>query len=167
MDYNKISNIEMGGIDPVLGIIETSEVEVKKAPSRATQLVLKGDLIIGTTRPYLKKFAIVNEKHNKHIASSAFQIIEPNKNYCIDFLLEYLKSDFAIKQFEYYMTGALYPAITSKDLRRVLIPFPPIEKQKEISIKINLLKNQLTELNSLSINNKVDAILDFEKKVFN
>lgn len=164
---NTFNYIEMGGIDAVLGITETSLVEVKKAPSRASQLVLKGDLIIGTTRPYLKKFAIVNEKNNKHIASSAFQIIEPNENYCIDFLLEYMKSDFAIKQFEYYMTGALYPAITSKDLRRVLIPFPPIEKQKEISDKINFLKNQLTELNSSSANNRIEAIIEFEKEVFN
>lgn len=164
---NTFNYVEMGGIDSVLGIMETSVVEVKKAPSRATQLVLKGDLIIGTTRPYLKKFAIVNEQNNKNIASSAFQIIEPSENYCLDFLLEYLKSDFAIKQFEYYMTGALYPAITSKDLRRVLIPFPPVKKQKEISCNINLLKNQLTELNSLSVNNKTVAILEFEKEVFN
>ncbi|EKT3972905.1 restriction endonuclease subunit S [Flavobacterium psychrophilum] len=159
--------VEMGGIDTGLGIVEVSNLEVSKAPSRATQTILSGDLIIGTTRPYLKKFAIVTDKNNENIASSAFQIIAPSKDYCLDYLLEYIKSEFGVKQFEYYMTGALYPAITSKDLRRVLIPIPPLEKQKQISHHINSLKEQIKELNVLSNLNKDVAIVEFEKKIFN
>lgn len=164
---NTFTYVEMGGIDAGLGIAEATNLEVSKAPSRATQTILKGDLIIGTTRPYLKKFAIVTEKNNKNIASSAFQIIAPSENYCLDYLLEYIKSEFGVKQFEYYMTGALYPAITSKDLRRVLIPFPPIEKQKQISDHMNSLKKQIKELNVLSAKNKEEAIAAFEKEIFN
>ncbi|NJM79525.1 MAG: hypothetical protein HC854_07800 [Flavobacterium sp.] len=58
----------MGGIDAGLGIVETTNLKVSKAPSRATQTILNGDLIIGTTRPYLKKFAIVTEKNNENIS---------------------------------------------------------------------------------------------------
>ena len=159
--------VEMGGIDAGLGIVETTILEVSKAPSRATQTILKGDLIIGTTRPYLKKFAIVTDKNNENIASSAFQIIAPSEDYCLDYLLEYIKSEFGVKQFEYYMTGALYPAITSKDLRKVLIPFPPVEKQKQISKHMNSLKSQIKELNILSTKNKEEAIIQFEKEIFN
>lgn len=159
--------VEMGGIDAGLGIVETNVVEVAKAPSRATQTILAGDLIIGTTRPYLKKFAIVNEDNHNNIASSAFQIIAPSDEYCLDYLLEYLKSEFGVKQFEYYMTGALYPAITSKDLRKVLIPFPPLEVQKQISNYINSLKLKIKELNILSTQNRESAIVEFEKEIFN
>ncbi|ENI5844599.1 restriction endonuclease subunit S [Flavobacterium psychrophilum] len=159
--------VEMGGIDAGLGIVDATNLEVSKAPSRATQTILKGDLIIGTTRPYLKKFAIVMEKNNENIASSAFQIIAPSEDYCLDYLLEYIKSEFGVKQFEYYMTGALYPAITSKDLRRVLIPFPPVEKQKQISGHMNSLKTKIKELNVLSATNKEVAIVEFEKEIFN
>lgn len=159
--------VEMGGIDAGLGIVESTNLEVSKAPSRATQTILTGDLIIGTTRPYLKKFAIVSEKNNENIASSAFQIIAPSENYCLDYLLEYIKSEFGVKQFEYYMTGALYPAITSKDLRKVLIPFPPVEKQKQISNHMNSLKIKIKELNALSVINKETAIVEFEKEIFN
>ncbi len=159
--------VEMGGIDAGLGIVDATNLEVSKAPSRATQTILKSDLIIGTTRPYLKKFAIVTEKNNENIASSAFQIIAPSEDYCLDYLLEYIKSEFGVKQFEYYMTGALYPAITSKDLRRVLIPFPPVEKQKQISNHINSLKTQIKELNVLSAKNKEESIVEFEKEIFN
>ncbi|PXY41356.1 restriction endonuclease subunit S [Flavobacterium cheongpyeongense] len=159
--------VEMGGIDAGLGIVESTNLEVSKAPSRATQTILTGDLIIGTTRPYLKKFAIVSEKNNENIASSAFQIIAPSENYCLDYLLEYIKSEFGVKQFEYYMTGALYPAITSKDLRKVLIPFPPVEKQKQISNHMNSLKIKIKELNALSAKNRDEAIVEFEKEIFN
>ena len=159
--------VEMGGIDAGLGIVETANLEVSKAPSRATQTILTGDLIIGTTRPYLRKFAIVTKKNNGNIASSAFQIIAPSEDYCLEYLLEYIKSEFGVKQFEYYMTGALYPAITSKDLRRVLIPFPPVEKQKQISNNMNLLKTQIKELNVLSATNREEAIIEFEKEIFN
>jgi len=164
---NTFTYVEMGGIDAGLGIVEATNLEVSKAPSRATQTILTDDLIIGTTRPYLKKFAIVTEKNNENIASSAFQIIAPSENYCLDYLLEYIKSEFGVKQFEYYMTGALYPAITSKDLRRVLIPFPPVEKQKQISYHLNSLKKQIKELNVLSASNKEVAIVEFEKEIFN
>ena len=65
------------------------------------------------------------------------------------------------------MTGALYPAITSKDLRKVLIPFPPVEMQKQISNHMNLLKTKIQELNVLSIKNREEAIVEFEKELFN
>ena len=91
----------------------------------------------------------------------------PFENYCLDYLLEYIKSEFGVKQFEYYMTGALYPAITSKDLRRVLIPFPPVEKQQQISNHINSIKAKIKELNILSVKNKEEAIVEFEKEIFN
>lgn len=158
--------IEMSGVDSMLGIFEASNVQLSKAPSRATQIIKTNDLIIGTTRPYLKKFAIVSEEYNYNVASSAFQIIEPDEKYCLEFLLEFLKSSIGVKQFEFYMTGALYPAITSKDLRRILIPVPPVEKQKEISIHINSLKNQIRELNELSRKNKEEAIKEFERMIF-
>ncbi|OOV17324.1 restriction endonuclease subunit S [Flavobacterium sp. LM4] len=58
-------------------------------------------------------------------------------------------------------------SINTEDFFEIQIPIPPLKKQKEISQKINFLKNQLTELNSSSINNKTEAILDFEKEVFN
>jgi restriction endonuclease S subunit len=65
------------------------------------------------------------------------------------------------------MTGALYPAITSKDLRKVLIPFPPVEVQKQISNHINSLKVKIKELNILSAVNRESALVAFEKKIFN
>ena len=139
----KFNYIEIGSIDPNLGITRTTEIVTKKAPSRATQQVKTGDLIIGTTRPYLKKFAIVEDNCNDYICSSGFQVIEKSEDYNLQYILFVLQSDFCIKQFEYFMTGALYPAINKKQLEDIKIPFPPIEIQNKIACEIIMKKEKI------------------------
>lgn len=158
--------IELGAVDPLNGITESKKINLKKAPSRATQIIKKGDLLIGTTRPYLKRFAIVTEQFDENIASSGFQVISPSETYNLEYLLEFLKSDYGIKQFEFYMTGALYPAITSKDLRKIRIPIPPISIQNEIAKRTKEFKIEIHDLNRDSQNLKSIAIKDFENEIF-
>ena len=135
--------IELGSIDANFGILETKTINPEKAPSRATQIVKTGDLIIGTTRPYLKKFAIIDEKYSDLVASSGFSVIEENKGkYNLYFLNEVIKSDIGIKQFEIKMTGALYPAITQTELENLKIPVPPLSKQNEIAATIATMKQE-------------------------
>jgi restriction endonuclease S subunit len=165
-DSDYFNYIEIGAVDPLKGITENKRILVKKAPSRATQIIKTGDLIIGTTRPYLKRFAIVTEQFNNNIASSGFQVITPSENYNLEYLLEYLKSDYGIKQFELFMTGALYPAITSKDLKKIKIPIPPFSIQNEIAKKIKDLKNEIHDLKQNSQNLKFIATKEFENEIF-
>lgn len=160
--------IELGAVDPDFGILKTKTISHNKAPSRATQIVWIGDLIIGTTRPYLKKFAIVGDKHNGNVASSGFAVIqEDTEKYNLIFLNEVLKSPIGVKQFEMKMTGALYPAITQSDLQEIQIPLPDIEKQNEIALTIQQMKmtqkQKLQEAESL----KKAAIEEFEATIFN
>lgn len=53
------------------------------------------------------------------------------------------------------------------NLKKIVFPLPPIEKQKEISEKIQSIKSQIKELNTLSLKNKKEAISVFEKEIFN
>lgn len=53
------------------------------------------------------------------------------------------------------------------NLKKVVFPQMPIEKQKEISNHINSIKAQIKELNALSAKNKEEAIIEFEKEIFN
>lgn len=80
--------VEIGNVEPLRGIIKAEVLNVNKAPSRATQIIKEGDLIIGTTRPYLKKFAMVPYKYNDCVCSSGFQVISANQNYNLNFLYE-------------------------------------------------------------------------------
>lgn len=158
--------VELSSVDPLLGIINAEEIETKKAPSRATQTIKEGDLIIGTTRPYLKKFAIVSKEYDGCVCSSGFQVIEPNEETNIEFLYEYLKCPVAVAQFEYYMTGALYPAITTKDLKKILIPLPPTEIQHTIVEHISEMKSQIKLLKQQASDLRKKALEDFENEIF-
>ena len=52
-DSNSFRYVEIGSVEPLRGIVNAEELSTDKAPSRATQIIKEGDLIIGTTRPYL------------------------------------------------------------------------------------------------------------------
>jgi len=157
--------VEIGAVDALTGITKASTISERRAPSRATQIIKAGDLIIGTTRPYLKKFAIVDSEYNNNICSSGFQIINSKENN-LEFLFEYLRSDAGILQFKFYMTGALYPAITSKDLKKIKIPLPPLEVQNEIVAHITGFKKQIKQLRIAAATNRTTALSDFEQKIF-
>ena len=159
--------IELGGIDPNFGIVDTKTIYAKRAPSRATHTVKTGDLIIGTTRPYLKKFAIIKDKNNGDVASSGFSTIQENREkYNLYFLNEVLKSPIGIKQFEIKMTGALYPAITQSDLLELKIPLPKIDVQNNIAESIQQMKESQKDKFQQAEKLKQQALLDFENAIF-
>ena len=53
------------------------------------------------------------------------------------------------------------------NLKKIIFPNMPIEKQKQISNHINSIKSQINELKVLSVTNKDVAIVEFEKEIFN
>ena len=159
--------IEIGAIDPIKGILEAKEVALNIAPSRATQLVNEGDLIIGTTRPYLKKFAIVPNEYDNNVCSSGFCVIEPSKEYHLPYLLQFLKCIYGIEQLKNKMTGGLYPAITELELKEIKIPFPKVEMQKQIMNLIELEKENILNIKSSIAIIRIEAEQEFEKAIFN
>ena len=158
--------IEIGSIDPLLGIIQTTKIDAKKPPSRATQVVKTNDLIIGMTRPYLKKFAIVKKELDGSICSSGFSIIKASEKYDVRFILEYLMSWISTEQFKNKMTGALYPAITMEQLKTIILPLPPLSVQIKIADTISKVKDQVKSLRSDAEKLRVDAKETFTKELF-
>jgi len=155
--------IELGAIDPTNGISELKEIKVKNAPSRATQEVKTGDLLIGTTRPYLKRFVIIEPEYEGNICSSGFSIIAPSSNYNLFYLKEFLMSYFGLEQLKNRMTGGTYPAITNNELKEILVPFPKIEIQNQIANHISTIKQQIKKLQTQAKENRKKAIQEFEE----
>ena len=158
--------VELGDVSPLFGITNAQTLETKKAPSRATQTIHAKDLIIGTTRPNLKRFAIVADEYANNVCSSGFQVIAPDTRYNLQFLFEFLMTEVATKQFKYYMTGALYPAITNKDLRRIQIPLPPLDVQNEIVTHIIEQKKLAKQLKLEAQQMRENALKEFENSIF-
>lgn len=165
-DSESFRYIEISDVDPIFGIVNDTIISTKDAPSRATQSVHTGDLIIGTTRPYLKRFAIVTSEHNNCICSSAFQVIKPNKNYNLGYVYYFLQTQLAIMQFEAFMTGALYPAINTFDLGRLKIILPPLSVQESIVRYVNKKRAKAQQYISQSRAGYVEALKNFETQIF-
>ncbi|NVP17127.1 restriction endonuclease subunit S [Candidatus Gracilibacteria bacterium] len=141
-DDGKFHYIEIGNIDAEIGLNGHTELQIREAPSRATQIVKTGDLMISTTRPYLKKFAIVDDNYDGKICSSGFSIIENSDKYDLDFLKYLLQSNYGVDILKDNMTGGLYPAITQKALENLEFPIPTLDIQKNIINGINNIKNK-------------------------
>lgn len=163
---NKFMYIEIGGVNSVDNIANANEVLIDKAPSRATQIVENGDLIIGTTRPYLKRFAIIRDFEDGYVCSSGFQVIKKSSDYDLRYILEVLKLETTIKQFESLMTGALYPAINAEQLKQVRIPFPPVEVQVSIAEYIEQAKEESKRINEQANALRIQAKKEFEEAIF-
>jgi restriction endonuclease S subunit len=171
-DKNKYDNvyfnyIDIGSIDTLKGITGIKKIKLKNAPSRATQCINKGDLIIATTRPYLKKFAIVDDSFNNDVCSSGFSVIQFNPDkYNLFYIKEFLQSYYGIEQLKSNMTVGLYPAITLKKLKEIKFPLPPIEIQNKIANYIQNIKNEIQILKQQAEQNKKMALNEFETKIF-
>lgn len=111
-----------------------TRVPVKDAPSRARQVVRSGDIMVSLTRPHRGAIAVVRENDDGAIASTGFAVLRTirRKDIDKDFLYYSLVSGFALDQLLMRSSGGSYPAITEDELDRVLIPIPPLSKQRAL-----------------------------------
>ena len=127
--------IEISEIDIITGEIK-NVVYTKKneAPSRAKMIVRQDDIIVSTTRPSRGAIAFIDKAKDGFIASTGFAILrelkisEINKAY----LFYTLRTNLILNQMLQRSSGGNYPAITSDELKKVIIPLPPLETQNRI-----------------------------------
>jgi hypothetical protein len=142
--------VEIANVTKDDGIMGARLVPVDKAPSRATTLIHKGDLIISTTRPYLGAFSLVPMEYDNCVCSSGFALCTGIRrdDLLLDYVIEFLKSSAGLKQMERRMTGGLYPAITQEELARVRIAVPPLNIQRDILLRTSKQRAEIASLKS-------------------
>jgi type I restriction enzyme S subunit len=126
--------IDLTSVDRVThAIVDTSKISSEDAPSRAQQIVRSGDVIFGTTRPLLKRYAIIPAEYDGQVCSSGFCVLRPNTELL---LTNYLFHLLGTRDFYEYVAanerGASYPAIPDSLVRAYRIPTPPLAVQREI-----------------------------------
>ena len=128
-DDEIINYVEIGDVDYVNGITNTTEYEFKEAPSRARRITRPNDIIISTVRTYLKAIAKIAEPDL--IVSTGFAVIRPRK---IDeiFMSYALLAPTFIEEVMSRSFGVSYPAIKASSLMNIKICIPPLSEQKSI-----------------------------------
>ena len=125
------------------GIDKTISINRKNAPSRAQQIVKKQDILLGTTRPMLKRFCIVPAIYDNQICSTGFCVLRANPEMVLpQYLYHHITSSKFFNYVEKNQKGASYPSISDDRVKAFRIPVPPMEVQREI---VKILDN-FTEL---------------------
>ncbi len=124
-------------------ITETQAINASNAPSRAQQIVKTGDILLGATRPMLKRYCMIDMQFDGQICSTGFCVLRPNKELVLNrWVYHNISSTKFFDHVEKFQKGASYPAISDVDVRIYKIPVPPLEVQREI---VRILDN-FTEL---------------------
>ncbi len=116
----------------------TKTINSKSAPSRAQRVILKDDVIFGTTRPMLKRYCLVPQRYTEQICSTGYCVLRPKT--CLlhpHFLLHILGTDNFYTHVEAYQRGTSYPAISDSAVKKYRIPLPPLEVQHQIVEKLD------------------------------
>ena len=130
----KYKYIDLSSVDRALHrIIETTQIDSENRPSRAQQIVKNRDVIFGTTRPMLNRFAVIDQEFDGQIASTGFVVLRPNENKILSkFLYFSLTTVNFMNYVEQNQKGAGYPAISDSVVKSYQIPIPPLAIQAEI-----------------------------------
>jgi type I restriction enzyme S subunit len=140
----EISYLDIGSINNELGLIERPKTLLGiDAPSRARQIVLAGDTIYSTVRPYLQAIAMVPTNLMNPIASTGFCVLRPYEGINNKFLFYFVRSDQFLQEIVPLQRGVSYPAVRSKDVLSIGISLPPSNEQNRIIDKLEELFSEL------------------------
>lgn len=119
-------------------ISDTQIINSKNAPSRAQQIVIKDDVIFGTTRPTLKRYSLITSEYHNQICSTGFCVLRANKEVLLPkFLFFLLTTDSFYNYVDNNQEGAGYPSISNSKVKQFLIPIPPLSEQERIVAKLD------------------------------
>lgn len=129
IEYVDVSSISRD----YLCIEKTSRFILKEAPGRARKRILTSDIIFATVRPTLLRVAVVPEKLDNQVCSTAFCVLRrDSKMSTHNFIYYVVQRDQFVRQLAEIETGASYPAVTDRMVREQIVPVPSLEEQHEI-----------------------------------
>ena len=166
---SNFSYIDIGSIDNSNQTLNCNEIilSANNAPSRARKIVLYGDILYSTVRPYLHNMCLVNKDFSyEPIASTGFAVLCCYTDFFNKYLFYYMMSPV----FDAYANdtenskGVAYPAINDERLYRALIPVPPVAEQhriidKYLSIAPYIKKYDTVEKNLSMLNKDFPELL--------
>lgn len=106
-------------------------------------------------------------EHNIFTASSEIFIIKLNKKVSGNYLAEINLIEFIQNQYREKNTGTIMPSLSQEKLKEILVPLPPLDKQREIELKIKFMKSELNNYLEMAKMANDNAIREFEKAIFN
>ena len=138
--------VDISAVDNVgKRIAKPQRVKGKDASVRARQLIQTHDVIVATTRPNLNAVALVPEQYNGEVCSTGFCVLRAGAELEPEYLFQLVQARIFIEPLVDLTKGALYPAVTDKQVFSQLVPWVPRANQRRIAAR---LKAQLAEVDT-------------------
>ena len=129
-------------------IINTNEITINNAPSRAKQIVHKDDVLFGTTRPQFQRITIIPQQLNNQICSSGFCVMRADKDIVLPRWIFYMISTSSFKlHVERYEKGASYPSISDGNVMKYKLLIPSLKVQNYIVSILDKFDTLVHDLN--------------------
>ncbi|MFI3079484.1 restriction endonuclease subunit S [Streptococcus sp. 2021WUSS124] len=129
-------------------ITETTEITKYTAPSRAQKIVKENDIIFGTTRPTLRRYAKIPLEFDNQICSTGFYVFRASDEVLPNYIYHILGSNAFNNFVEENQSGASYPAISNSLVEQYKLPVPSKKAQSRI---VEVLDNFDAVCNDLNI----------------
>ena len=137
-------------------------------PSRARRRVAFNDVLLGTVRPNLKNFAIIESEDNDLLCSTGFAVLRSKKNISDPrFIFHVINSEIATRQLNALVTGSNYPAVNVTQVADLLIPIPPLPEQKKIAEILSGIDSTMGNLKSYLAKQEILKKSVVSKLIFN
>lgn len=141
-----IKYVDIGSVDGgTQKLAPIEEIQAATAPTRARQVLVAGDTVFSTVRPYLKKIAFIDEDLDGEFASTGFCVLRPSAQLHPKWLFYFATSNQLLDQVLPLQRGVSYPAVRDKDVLGSMIPVPPLEEQRRI---VDILEDHLSRLDA-------------------
>ena len=127
--------IDLSAVDQDAKLITgPREISCGEAPSRARQLVARGDVLVSTVRPNLNGVARVPDQLDGATASTGFCVLRARESkFDGGYLFHWVKSPAFVADMVNKATGASYPAVSDRIIFDSRIPLPPLAEQRRIA----------------------------------
>lgn len=141
-------------------ILDPKTLLGRNAPSRARKRVRAGDVLVATTRPYLRSIARVPAELNGQVCSTGFCVLRPKAGVISDWIFFAVLGDDFVEQLTAKMRGATYPAVADSDVLDAVIPLPDVTEQRRIVSRIKACMERVEEIDgdALMMSHEIGAV---------
>ena len=111
-------------------IVGAKKLIGSKAPSRARKLIRTNDILVSTVRPNLNAVSIVPADLDGEVASTGFCVLRAKPDALPEYLFFFVRSQQFIQGLSNLVVGAMYPAVSDKQVLDQKLPLPPLDEQR-------------------------------------
>lgn len=145
-DFDEIEYIDISSVDGKTGLAIPNRMAADDAPSRASVIVQRGDVLVSTVRPERNVVAFVNQEPEAvTVASSGFCVLRPKSRVAPELLFAFCKSDLFKSMVSRCATASMYPAVTDGDVLQTPALLPEGELAEGIVSRVSEALRKIEE----------------------